>query len=181
MLREELKKYNINFEPIPHVWPGNCFGCSPRNEKGLKIKVSLEDNKCVSYTIISEHYCGFNGILHGGVIATLLDEISAFTITLFLKRTGVTTEANIKFYKPIKVNTLIRVEGQITDYNNGRAIVNSIIKSIDESVLATCETKFLLPEISSLAKLVNMEEEELQKMVDASITAVENINNKKKI
>lgn len=128
--------------------------------------------------MVSEHYCGFEGILHGGIIATLLDEISAFTITLFLKKTGVTTEAKIRFFKPIKVNTLIRVEGQITKFENGRAIVNSSINSLDGIVLATCETTFLLPEISSLAKLVNMNEKELQKLVDASILAVENMKNK---
>jgi len=131
----------------------------------------------VSYTLVSEHYCGFHGILHGGIIATLLDEISAFTITLFLKRTGVTTEANIRFFKPIKVNTLIRVEGQIIEFKNGRAIVKSNISAADRTVLAECETKFLLPEISSLAKLVDMDEKELQKLVDASIIAVESMKN----
>ncbi len=129
----------------------------------------------MSYTIVSEHYCGFNGILHGGIIATLLDEISAFTIILFLKKTGVTTEANIKFFKPIKVNTLIRVEGQITEFENSQAIVNSNIRSIYGTILASCETKFLLPEVSLLAKLVDMKEEELQKMVDITINAVENM------
>lgn len=177
-LQEELKKHGIVFEVIPHVWPGNCFGCSPRNEKGLGIKVSLEGNKVISYTIVSEHYCGFDRILHGGIIATLLDEISAFTITLLLARTGVTTEAIIRFHKPIMINTVIRVEGQITEFKNKKAIVTSNIKDIDGVLLAECKTTFLLPEISSLAKLVNMDENKLQEMVNVSISAVENMKKK---
>lgn len=133
----------------------------------------MEDNKCVSYTIISEHYCGFEGILHGGIIATLLDEISAFTINFILSKMGVTTEANIRFYKPVKLNTLIRVEGQVTEFKDNLAIVNSSIKSIEGTILAECETTFLLPKISTLAKLVNMDEEVLQKMVDVSTSAIE--------
>ncbi len=174
-LYNELKKHDIDFREIPHIWPGNCFGCSPRNEKGLKIRVSMEGNKGVSYTIVSEHYCGFDGILHGGIIATLLDEISAFTIILNLSKMGVTTEATIRFHKPIKINTLIRIEGQIIESQNNRAIVYSSIKSMDGIILAEGKTTFLLGEISTLAKLVDVDEDDLQAMIDVYISAIDNV------
>ena len=30
---------------IPNSWPGNCFGCSPSNDKSLKMKISAKGNK----------------------------------------------------------------------------------------------------------------------------------------
>ena len=61
--------------PMDHSAQNRCFGCGAANEHGLHLKFLLaEDGSVVSLSTISNDYEGPRGYLHGGIIATLLDE-----------------------------------------------------------------------------------------------------------
>lgn len=64
-------------EPIVIDAPDNrCFGCSPHNERGLRMlfrRVAPDTVEC-RYRVPAE-LCGADGVVHGGVRATLLDEV----------------------------------------------------------------------------------------------------------
>jgi acyl-coenzyme A thioesterase PaaI-like protein len=59
-----------------------CFGCGPRNEKGLRLRSYPADGGRVvaRFTPWPEHDNGL-GFLNGGIIATLLDCHSAAAVT----------------------------------------------------------------------------------------------------
>ena len=46
----------------------DCFGCSPHNPKGLKLRIWYTKKGCKSYYTIPKEYCGFKGLAHGGII-----------------------------------------------------------------------------------------------------------------
>ncbi|MFX1236562.1 MAG: PaaI family thioesterase [Promethearchaeota archaeon] len=165
-IEKELKKNGINFKGISNTWPGNCFGCSPRNQRGLHLKIKLIDKKAVSYTILSEDFCGFDKIAHGGIIATLLDEISAWTVLSNLSSQGVTLNAHIKFHKPVLLGMLIKVEGEIEKFEGKRVIVRSSVQSIDGTIFAEGKTQFVIPGIKTLAQLVGEDESTLKGMFE---------------
>jgi len=54
----------------------NCFGCSPKNDKGLHMKfyTNKDVDVVVSWFIVPPDYCGWGPIVHGGIISTMLDE-----------------------------------------------------------------------------------------------------------
>ncbi len=170
-IKQELKKHGINFEGITNPGPGNCFGCSLKNQRGLQLEVKLIEKKMVSYTILSDDFSGFNTIAHGGIVATLLDEISAWTVLSNLSKQGVTLDAHIKFYKPVFLNTLIKIVGELIDFNGKRATVRSTILNLNDEILAEADTNFQILEIKSLAKLVNEDESKLRAMFDGLINA----------
>ena len=71
---------------LPNNWLGHCFGCSPKNPDGLQMKVLMSREGCISYIKVPEKFSGFDGIVHGGIIATLLDEIAAWTLLVHIKK-----------------------------------------------------------------------------------------------
>jgi uncharacterized protein (TIGR00369 family) len=82
----------------------NCFGCAPHNPLGLKLKFELKDERVISYWTPDVDYQGFYQILHGGIIATLVDEIAGWVVQVLCKTAGVTSEMQVKYLKPVYTN-----------------------------------------------------------------------------
>lgn len=87
----------------------NCFGCSPANETGLKMNFYEEGDEIVSVWNPEYRFAGFQDILHGGIQATLMDEIASWVVFVKLKTGGFTTSLNVN-YK----NTASIAKGDIT-------------------------------------------------------------------
>ena len=66
----------------------NCFGCSPTNPYGLKCKFVDEGEYITCHWVPSENYQGFFHVLHGGIQATLIDEIASWAIFSHEKNAG---------------------------------------------------------------------------------------------
>lgn len=55
----------------------HCFVCGLENPAGLQLKIYQIEPGVIETTFIApEHFQGYPGVLHGGIVATLLDEIS---------------------------------------------------------------------------------------------------------
>lgn len=87
----------------------NCFGCSPDNPAGLQLRFSEEGEYIVARWQPKSHFQGWKDVLHGGIQATLLDEIASWLVFIKLKTSGVTSRMDVKLSKPIYVN-----QGELT-------------------------------------------------------------------
>lgn len=81
-----------------------CFGCSDRNPIGLHLEFEVVGDTVQSRWSPSETYQGFHNVLHGGIIATLLDEVGAWAIQLLYKTAGVTGEMQVKYLRPVSTS-----------------------------------------------------------------------------
>jgi hypothetical protein len=64
-----------HLKPIAHAGPNRCFACGADNPDGLHLEFLLApDGSVVCFPAVSESFVGYPGYLHGGIIATLLDE-----------------------------------------------------------------------------------------------------------
>lgn len=86
----------------------NCFGCSPNNEHGLKMKFFEDGDYVISNWEPIGFMQGYHNVLHGGIQATLMDEIGSWFILVKMKTAGVTSNMNIRYLNPVSV-----VEGKI--------------------------------------------------------------------
>lgn len=85
--------------------PGyNCFGCSPDNPAGLQMNFYEEGEELVSEWDPRNHHQGYLNVLHGGIQATLMDEIASWVVYVRIKRAGVTSKMDIRYFKPVYVN-----------------------------------------------------------------------------
>lgn len=82
----------------------NCFGCSPTNPYGLKCVFTDEGEYVTCRWQPSENYQGFFHILHGGIQATLIDEIASWAIFAYARTAGVTTELKVHYRKPVRTD-----------------------------------------------------------------------------
>lgn len=84
----------------------NCIGCSPDNPIGIKLNFTLDEE---TQTLTSEwtpnnNYQGFDNVLHGGIQATLLDEIASWVVYTILKTGGVTSQMHVRYHKPVLIS-----------------------------------------------------------------------------
>ena len=89
-----------------------CFGCGPSNPCGMRLtfETDAERQRIVGRFRIGPDYQGAHGFIHGGIIATVLDEVMSKVSRLSDVRT-VTAELNVEYLKPVPVNAELLVEG----------------------------------------------------------------------
>ncbi|MFX1533869.1 MAG: PaaI family thioesterase [Promethearchaeota archaeon] len=153
----------ISFD-LPSQGFSNCFGCSTKNDRGLKLRIKYSDEGCFAHYTIPDELCGFVGVAHGGVIATLLDEISAWTIITQLFRVGMTVELSIRYLKRVPTNEEITIKGRIIEHDDKNVFVRSSIYSTKtDTLLAEGKSKWLLPKYSTIAKVLETNASEFEK------------------
>jgi len=92
-----------------------CFACGNQNPKGLHLKFKAEEGNKVKtlFTPQKEHE-GYPGVMHGGLITTILDEVMARSINM-LGYNGVTARLEVRFREPVPIGQEITFEANITN------------------------------------------------------------------
>lgn len=80
-----------------------CFGCSQTNPIGLQLKFDHSNNSTTTQWTPTREYEGFPGVLHGGIISTIIDEVMAKAIE-HKNIYAVTVEMNVKFIKKTPID-----------------------------------------------------------------------------
>jgi len=119
--------------PYQTVENYNCFGCSSENPIGLHLSFREEREEIVSEWIPDSRYTGWIDVLHGGIQATMMDEIASWVVFTKLKTAGVTREMTVKYRKSVLVS-------------DGKIICRAQLKEINRS-LATIEVKLFSKDI----------------------------------
>ena len=92
----------------------NCVVCSLANSKGLHLEfVSTNDGGITATFQCDEAFEGYPGVLHGGVISSILD--GAMGHCMFARgRTAVTAEMTVRFRHPVVINQEAKVLARIS-------------------------------------------------------------------
>jgi acyl-coenzyme A thioesterase PaaI-like protein len=86
-----------------------CFACCPDNQYGLKMTFTEEGDEVVCRWNPVNHLQGYTNVLHGGIQATMLDEIASWLVYVKLKTAGVTSSMTTKYRAPVYLD-----QGEIT-------------------------------------------------------------------
>jgi uncharacterized protein (TIGR00369 family) len=89
---------------FPHT--DSCFVCSENIPNGLRLKCYYENGVVKLECFANDAICGYMGIVHGGIIATILDEVMTWAAFAFSesRRLFSTREMDIKYKKPVIIN-----------------------------------------------------------------------------
>lgn len=117
----------IDMKRIINPWRGmdgyRCFGCDPRSEQGLRMEFYEDGDRIVSRWKPRPEFQGWVDTLHGGIQATLADEISSWVVFRKFQTSGVTSRMEVRYIKPIHTSedhitlqaTVVRQRRNIVD------------------------------------------------------------------
>lgn len=94
------------------IAPHNCFACGELNRDGLHLAIHTDADGAWSEIALAPRFEGWEGIAHGGVVCTLLDEVMAWSL-VEQGAWGVTARLAVDFRKPVPIGTRIRAEGRV--------------------------------------------------------------------
>ncbi|MFO7810102.1 MAG: PaaI family thioesterase [Candidatus Delongbacteria bacterium] len=118
----------------------HCFACGHLNEYGLHADITVnDDNTSCCKISVPSRFQGWKGMVHGGIISTLLDEISIYACRKISLR-GVTAEIYVKFRKPVPIDTELELKAKVTEIRRKMVSVQAELL-IDGVVHATADTK----------------------------------------
>lgn len=121
---------------------GRCFACGHDNPIGLKLLFQLDgQGRPIATFVPPEEFQGFAGILHGGIICTLLDEAMAWAMILH-GHFGATASLKVRFRKPIPTGKTVTVTGEIVNKRGKAWNLASYISDESGQVLAEAEGVF---------------------------------------
>ena len=106
----------LKFDQRPQ---NHCFVCGQANLGGLKIEFFLDEGRSVyAFPTIPPVYDGYPGHVHGGIIATMLDEVMSKSVRA-KGFTAVTRHIEVDYLRPVPSSAPLRLEGRVT-HNEGR-------------------------------------------------------------
>jgi uncharacterized protein (TIGR00369 family) len=119
-----------------------CFACGANNPKGLHLSFRTIGDEHVTEFVPTAEYQGFTGIVHGGILATLLDE----AMGRYLWQEGhhaVTAELKVSLHRPAYIGQRLRVAGRICEVRGRRILCTARAERDDGTLVASAEAKFL--------------------------------------
>lgn len=138
-----IKPTNENLKPLAHGAQNRCFGCGQANPIGLLLEFLLaDDGRVVCLANVADTFEGPPGYLHGGIIATLVDE----TMSKAVRSHGLvamTRHMEVDYKRPVKSATPIRLEGHLTRSEGRKHWVEAKILDADGEVLVLGKGLFI--------------------------------------
>ncbi len=131
---------------------GNCFVCGEKNPGGLRLSFEIDKAKRTLKTtfVASQVYQGYDGIVHGGIISTLLDEAMA-KLAYELDYNAITAALEIRFKKPAPILEPLKVYGEITELKGKLVKAKAHVAKEDGTILATGTSILMRQKTSKLS------------------------------
>ncbi len=133
---------------IDRVGVGRCFGCGQENEHGLRMTFSTyPDGTVESRNVPEPHLCGVDTVVHGGIQATLLDEVMGVAAQLGLSDGAstapcVTAEMQLAYRRPVPMGGEVVARARLTSIDGRDLFVEGAIVSDDGTVLTSATSRW---------------------------------------
>ncbi len=139
-----------NLTPLSHEAQNRCFGCGPANPIGMHLEFLLAaDNSIVCLPVVPDAFEGPPGYVHGGIIATLLDETMSKAVRT-LGLAAMTRQIEIEYLRPVPSHTPIRIEGRVLRIEGRKYWTEARILNVQGTTLATGKGLFVQVRASKL-------------------------------
>jgi len=127
-----------------------CFGCGPKNDKGLRIKSFVRGDEIVAEFRPEPHHLAFPGVLNGGIIGALLDCHSNWAAAhrlmvdkgLDSPPCTVTSDFHVTLKRPTPLDAPVTVRAKIVEAKDDRCVVEATMEAKGK-ITATCRGTFV--------------------------------------
>ncbi len=106
-----------------------CFACGAENEHGLQLRFRIEEDGCLAAEWRpGVGFQGFEGIVHGGVVATVLDEAMSKAVASRHWR-GLTCELRVRLRRSVRAGASLTVRGWVTGKRKRKILAEASLGS----------------------------------------------------
>lgn len=121
----------------------HCFGCSPFNEIGLQLQFWEDGEELIAKWKPRKSLEGWMGVLHGGIQATLMDELAGWIVMIKMETAGVTAGMNINYKKPVLVSKgELTVRGRLESVDKRLANISCSLYDSEGTECASAELTY---------------------------------------
>ena len=124
-----------------------CFVCGRSNPYGLHLNFyNTGPGELTSYVNLPEHFQGYPGVVHGGIVAAILDEATGRVFMQGNKdRFMLTAKLDLRYRKPVPVGQDLVVKARAIRDNGRVAQAAGEIQSMEGETLAEAEAYYVNP------------------------------------
>lgn len=96
---------------LPHT--RSCFVCGESNAHGLKLRFTADGQRVHTWFTPRAEHIGFKGVTHGGILATVLDEIMVWAVAVSTRRFAYCAEMTVRFQRPAKPDEELHASAEL--------------------------------------------------------------------
>jgi uncharacterized protein (TIGR00369 family) len=156
--------HDISWQALPNL-DKHCFGCGTENHNGLRMTFARSGDRLRTQLTITPQFRGWSSLVHGGVIATILDEVMSWTAIVVSRRFILTKNMKVNYHRPVHVGTKVTAIGSISKRNKERrAMVAAELFDEEMRLCASAEGEFALFTKEQFERLAIIPGEDLRVM-----------------
>jgi acyl-coenzyme A thioesterase PaaI-like protein len=124
----------------------SCFCCGESNPLGFRFDLAQSGDVVETRFSFKPEYCGFPGVVHGGLITAALDELMAWAVGISAGRFAYAAEINVRFLQPVAPGVSVLGRGRLVENKRNRLFLpEAEILSDDGAVIHAASTGKFLP------------------------------------
>jgi uncharacterized protein (TIGR00369 family) len=120
----------------------NCFACGDKNPIGMRLHIELGEGTATTTWTPGPDFVGWEDKVHGGLLATLLDEVMAWAPSSF-DSWAVTAEMSIRYRAPANPGEALTARGWVDQRRRRIYHVRGEVRGADGRLIAAAEGRFL--------------------------------------
>lgn len=134
-------------EPRARADANQCFVCGPDNPLGLRLHFRMDGDVCRTEFTPGPFHCGYDRLVHGGIVFSALDDVMANWLFLQGIR-GHTARCEIRYREPVELGDELRLEGRLVKRKGRLAQMSATaIRASDNTVVAEADGTFMAMEM----------------------------------
>ena len=140
-------------QTLPHT--RSCFVCGEANPAGMKLRFETDGQIVQTRFRPRAEHVGFKQTVHGGLIATLLDEIMVWACAVQTRRFAFCAELNVRFLGPLRPDDEVVAVGELTANRKNRIFeAKAVLQNSSGQTLAEATGKYLPIKAGDLSEMV---------------------------
>lgn len=129
-------------DPAPY---GNCFGCAPGNMKGLRLKFRHDEAGRIHTDVcLGRDFESFPGIIHGGIVATVMDEVLARASLHVHRVPAMTVGLRLRYVKVMKTGQPYVAVAEVQSRDGELVRLSGRLESATDGLVAAADATFML-------------------------------------
>jgi uncharacterized protein (TIGR00369 family) len=122
----------------------SCFVCGVANPRGLNLEFTTDGQIVTARFQPRAEHIGFKGVVHGGLVSTVLDEAMVWACGVRAGRFAYCAELSVRFRRPVPPAVELRVVGELTDNHRDKLyLARAELRDAADTLMASATGKYV--------------------------------------